>query len=82
MSADPYDPHTPPALQTGQTAPLPQTTTQPADYEEMTDVPMSAEEEAALCARYEEERKQMENAETVWGSDWPEGPLSAWGCVW
>ena len=58
MSTDPHDPHTPSAAQTGQTAPLPQTTSHSADCEETPDVEMSAEEEAALCARYEEEKNR------------------------
>lgn len=74
MLLSPEPPHTSPVTQ--QTAP------KSADQEQALDREMSAEEEAALCARYEEEKVQRENAETGLGSDWPDGPLTAMGCGW
>lgn len=73
MSVSPEEPYTFPDVQT----PPPSTEEEP-----IPNAHLSAEEEAALCAHYEEKKRLLENAETQWGSDWPEGPLSFGGCGW
>jgi hypothetical protein len=45
-------------------------------------MPDDEDEDAALCARYEAEQARYQSGETIWGCDWPEGPLAAEGVCW
>ena len=35
-----------------------------------------------LLRRYEAEQRMMEDGETGFGCDWPDGPMSPSGCFW